>query len=74
MGQSDHYTIKKASFSTDKYNEFSPVFYKQGVVYCTDRDQGLFSYSGTGDKSFFELYYVDTTGDSRRWKPELFSK
>lgn len=57
----DNYIITKASFSSPKYDEFSPVFYKGGVVFCSNRNQGLLSgYSTPDNKAFFKLYQADT--------------
>jgi len=43
LGQTTTYIIKKASFSSDKYDEFSPVFYKNGIVFSSNRNVGLSS-------------------------------
>lgn len=74
MGQAENYSIRKAPFSTDKHAEFAPVFWRDGVVFCTDREQGLFSYSGTEGTNFIDLFYLDTTQERRRPKPEIFSE
>lgn len=74
QGQVESYKVKKTTFSTDKYAEFAPVFFSEGLIYTTDKDRGLFSYSGTGDVGFVNMYYVDTASGSKNSKPHLFSK
>jgi hypothetical protein len=44
-GQSETYTVKKAPLSSDKYDEFAPVFYKKGIVFSTNRNLNLINYS-----------------------------
>jgi outer membrane protein OmpA-like peptidoglycan-associated protein len=70
--QSDTYIINKAQFSSDKYDEFSPVYFNNGIVYCSNRNAGLSSYSSGQDKGLFKIYFADTTG--RGQPSRLFSK
>jgi outer membrane protein OmpA-like peptidoglycan-associated protein len=72
--QSETYTVSKAYFSTDKYDEFSPVFYNNGIVFCTDRNFGLSNRSTAENKGLFKIFYTDSTG-RRDWEySKLFSK
>ncbi|MGD0757178.1 MAG: PKD domain-containing protein [Bacteroidales bacterium] len=73
-GQSETYTIKKASFSSDKYDEFSPVFYKNGIVFTSNRNLGLSYHSTSQNKGLFKIYYIDTTGKADWESAKLFSK
>lgn len=64
FGQTENYLIRKASFSSEKYDEFSPVFYKKGVVFCSNKNTGLLSgYSTSNNKAFFKINYIDTAGN-----------
>ena len=73
-GQSETYTVKKASFSTDKYDEFSPVCYKNGIVFCTNRPSTtLLNYSNAEDRGFFNIDYIDSA-DIDFQSPGVFSK
>ena len=72
--QSETYTIKLAPFSSDKYDEFSPVFYKNGIVFCTNRNTSLTSYSTSQDKGLFKINYIDTAGKANWQKARLLSK
>ncbi len=72
LGQSATYTVKKANFSSEKFDEFSPVFFKDGIVFCSNRPSGLSSYSSDQNKGLFKIYYADTTGKGQNSR--LFSK
>jgi hypothetical protein len=60
--QTDNYLVRKAPFSTQKYDEFSPVYYKKWIVFCSNRNPVKISGFSTPDKKgFFKIYSVDTT-------------
>ncbi len=71
LSQSAAYTIKKASFSTEKYDEFSPVYFGNGIVFCSTRNFGISSYSSENNNGLSKIYYIDST-DNQGVK--LFSK
>ena len=59
--QTENYLIEKSPFSTDKYDEFSPVYYKNGIVFCSNQSLALpFNYSTGDNKSFFKIHFIDT--------------
>ena len=66
--QEQPYTITKSAFSTDTYNEFAPVFYKGGLVFCTDRGQAVSSQG----QAVVKMFYADTVSTNSRSR--LFSK
>lgn len=75
MGQSEPYSIRLSPFSSKNHDEFSPVYYKKGIVYCTNRSSNLFlNYSGLLNKKQFKIYYIDTTGKVNPGSSRLFSK
>jgi outer membrane protein OmpA-like peptidoglycan-associated protein len=74
LGQSETYTIKKASFSSDKYDEFSPIYFKNGLVFCSNRNLGLSYHSTSENKGLFKIYYIDTTRKAEWESAKLFSK
>jgi outer membrane protein OmpA-like peptidoglycan-associated protein len=74
-GQQETYTVKKAPFCSDKYDEFSPVFYKGGIVFSSNRGSGSFvDYSSSVGKATFDINFVDTTNKVTWEKVRLFSK
>jgi outer membrane protein OmpA-like peptidoglycan-associated protein len=75
FGQSETYTVKKAPFSSDEYDEFSPVYYKHGVVFCTNRKLNLvYNYLNSQNKAQFKINYIDTAGNVTWQNSRLFSK
>ena len=67
-GQQSPYNISKTTFSTDTYDEFAPVFYRSGLVFCSDRGQAVNSQG----KAVVKLFYADTAIANKKIKP--FSK
>jgi len=74
LGQSETYIVKRASFSSDKYDEFSPVYYKNGIVFCSNRNLGFSNRTTSQNKGLFKICYVDTTGKLDWESAKLFSK
>lgn len=70
-GQGETYSISRAGFNSRNHDEFSPVFYKNGLVFTSNRNWSLVkNYQNSENKSLFNLNYVDTlTG-----KVKLFSR
>jgi outer membrane protein OmpA-like peptidoglycan-associated protein len=73
-GQTETYTVNKTFFSSDKYDEYSPVYYKNGIVFCSNRNVSLSSHSTSQNKGLFKIYYIDTTTLSDWQHAKLFSK
>lgn len=75
LAQTETYTVELAPFSSKKYDEFSPVYYKNGIVFCANMNQDLFvSYSTSENKSLFKILFVEPK-EKNNWKSvELFSK
>lgn len=67
--------VSKSPVSSDRYDEFSPVFYGKGIVFVSTRGSNPFRhYSAAGNISPLKIYYADTA-EQITWKdPELFSK
>ena len=64
LAQEEVYSVKKANFSSGRYDEFSPVYYNGGLVFCSDQNSRLlFSYSTSQNEGLFKINYIDTT----RW-------
>ncbi|MGB3922458.1 MAG: hypothetical protein WBL00_00860, partial [Bacteroidales bacterium] len=66
--QQSPYSISKTAFSTDSYDEFAPVFYRNGLVFCSDRGQAV----NSEGQAVVKLLYVDTTGSGK--KARMLSK
>lgn len=74
LGQSETYIVRRASFSSDKYDEFSPVYYKNGIVFCSNRNLGLSNHTTSQNKGLFKICYIDTTAKTGWENARLFSK
>lgn len=75
VGQGETYSVKKASFSTEKYDEFSPVFYKNCIVFCTNRPSTkVLSYSTEQNKGLIKIDVFDSVGQGMPPTVRLFSK
>lgn len=71
MGQSETYSIDIARFNSQKSDEFSPVYYRNGLVFCSNRSNNLFkNYLTSENKGILKINYVDTVSG----KVKLFSK
>jgi outer membrane protein OmpA-like peptidoglycan-associated protein len=74
-GQIATYSVSKAPFSSDKYDEFSPVYYKKGIVFVTNRPSYTFSnFSSEQNSGLLKIYYTESTGELKGEKAKLFSK
>jgi hypothetical protein len=69
------YEISRLPFTSDRYDEFAPVFYNRGLVYTTNKRTGfLISRMSTEGEKLFNIYYTDKS-EPGRWKnPSVFSK
>ena len=75
MAQTETYSVSLASFSSKKYDEFSPVYYKNGIVFCSNMNQDLFvNYSTTESKNLFKILFVEPMAKTTWKSASLFSK
>src|SRR5674476_158472 len=71
----ERYTIKRANFSSDRYDEFSPVITGSKLVFCSNQDAGLFiTYMNKDKKSLFKIFAVQISDTARYSRPILFSR
>ncbi|MBE9510631.1 MAG: OmpA family protein [Bacteroidetes bacterium] len=74
-GQVESYTVSLAPFSSDMYDEYSPVYYKNGIVFCSNWDPNLLlKYLLSTNRGPFNIFFIDTTGDVKWQNANLFSK
>ncbi|HDZ42136.1 MAG TPA: PKD domain-containing protein [Bacteroidetes bacterium] len=75
FGQEETYIIEKTSFSSDKYDEYCPVFYREGLVFSANISANpLFNYSNSSNRGVFNIFYTEKDFEGNWLKPELFSK
>jgi outer membrane protein OmpA-like peptidoglycan-associated protein len=71
LGQQETYTVRAAKFNSNKGDEFSPVYYKKGIVFCSNMNRNLFlNYLTPEDKGLIKINFADTVSG----KVNLFSK
>ena len=74
QGQQETYTITLAPFSSEKYDEFSPVYYRNGLVFISNRKSGLVAYSSSQGKAPMNINFIDTSGVVSWRNARIFSK
>jgi outer membrane protein OmpA-like peptidoglycan-associated protein len=74
QSQTNRFIVKRIPFSSGLNDEFSPVFYKGGIVFCSNlRDNSLVSYKNDQSR-LLKIFYV-TKKESTEWRqPKLLSK
>ena len=73
-GQQETYTVTPAPFSSEKYDEFCPVYYRNGIVFISNRKSGLTDYSSSQGSSPVNINFIDTTGIVNWRKAGIFAK
>jgi hypothetical protein len=72
--QSQQFIVKAAPFSSRIYDEFSPVFYNGGIVYCSNKsDKSLISYNDE-KKGLYKIFYVPKKDSMGLEHPRLLAK
>ncbi len=74
-GQPETFTVSVANFSSAKYDEFSPVYYKKGVVFCSNKSQNLVSnYKTSDNKGLFKINYIENISQDGNGKQDFYQK
>jgi hypothetical protein len=72
--QSQRFIVKDVSFSSGINDEFSPVFYKGGIVFCSDQsDNSLVTY-GEGSRRLFKIYFARQRSNNSWEHPVILAK
>jgi outer membrane protein OmpA-like peptidoglycan-associated protein len=76
FAQADTYSIHPAKFSSKNNDEFSPVYYKNGLVFCSNKNWNLFrNYQNSENKGLLKINFVDTlTGKVRLFSRSLSTR
>jgi outer membrane protein OmpA-like peptidoglycan-associated protein len=75
VGQFETYSVIKASFSTDKYDEFSPVCYQNSIVFCSNRPiTKIMNLSTEQNKGMIKINAFDSVAQGYPPTVRLFSK
>lgn len=79
-GQTDHVIVEKLPFCSDKRDEFSPVYFKNGLVFCANTGKsGMVSYYNKESVGQFDIFFIshkkmDTRGGVKNFSRQLNSK
>jgi hypothetical protein len=72
--QQHRYIVKPVSFSSRIDDEFSPVFYKDGIVFCSNlSDNSLISFNDEKSR-LYKIFYVRKNGAAGWNNPKLLAK
>ena len=72
--QSQRYIVQPTAFSSRINDEFSPVFYKGGIVFCSNQsNKSLISYKDEKNR-LFKIFYVAKKGTNGWAYPKIFSE
>ncbi|MCK4345324.1 MAG: hypothetical protein KAX05_08565, partial [Bacteroidales bacterium] len=69
------YKIEVLPLSSKIYDDFAPVFFENGIIFCSNRkNKVLVDYFSTNNERLVDLYYARRK-DSVKWSnPKLFAK
>ena len=75
QAQNSFYEVSRLPFTSDSYDEFAPVYYKEGLVFTTNHRTGFLISRITGEgEPLYKIFYTNQN-ESGRWKiPGIFSK
>ncbi|MGE0089063.1 MAG: PKD domain-containing protein [Bacteroidales bacterium] len=70
------YSIVQLPFNSSYYDEFSPVYFEDGLVFCSNRKGEIFLNftDDRSDKPLFNIFYVEQGGKTNWGKVTLLSK
>lgn len=72
--QPERYIVRAAPFSSRIYDEFSPVFYKGGIVFCSNQsDNSLVSFNDEKNR-LFKIFSVTKKGNTGWAPPKILAK
>jgi hypothetical protein len=69
------YNIRKLPFNTPLYGEYAPVFYKNGIAFCSNRRNEVFTVTTTQNNEYLTDLYMVKSKSVKKWEEaKLFSK
>lgn len=72
QGLGDRVLVENLSDLNTPYIEFSPSYYREGIVFVTARQRGGFYDTKLGS-TYFELFYAKLNENGKPYKPKPFS-
>ncbi len=76
LSAQDDYRVEKLPFSSRVFNDFAPAFYRDGIVFCSDRRTSILQGYVANEQNQAQLELFQTVRrDSAGWtSPEYFAK
>ena len=72
--QNERFIVKPAPFSSRIYDEFSPVFYMGGIVFCSNQnDNSVVSFNDKKNR-LFKIFSVTKKGNTGWTPPKILAK
>lgn len=73
--QGQSYAVERAGFSSDRDNDYSPVLYEDGLVFCSTRKHDVMVvYTSPENKENSNIWFVGLNDSSGILNPGIFSK
>ncbi len=73
--QGQSYAVERAEFNSDKDDDYSPVGYEDGLVFCSNRKHDVIVvYASPDNKESANLWFVGMTDSVGLSQTEIFSK
>jgi outer membrane protein OmpA-like peptidoglycan-associated protein len=71
----DHYQVSRTGFSSNKFDEFSPVLYRDQLIFTSNReDELLVAYKNNKNKSLYTIFSVDADPENWSESPAAFDQ
>ncbi len=75
FGQTDKVIIEKLPFCSDKKDEFSPVYFKDGLVFCSNIGKsGMVSYYNKEGVGQYDIFYISHENLIKKGGVKSFSR
>jgi hypothetical protein len=72
--QPQRFIVKPLSFSSGIFDEFSPVYYNGGIVFCSNQsDNSIISYNNNQNR-LFKIFYVTKKGNTGWSQPKILAR
>jgi len=69
------YAVEKENFNSDRYNDYSPVHYRDGMVFCSNRKHDiLVVYASPDNLQSSSMWFVPLTDSAAGENAEIFSE
>ncbi len=71
----EFYSIERLPVSSDRFDDFSPVFYKNGIVFTSNRTRNfMISRLTMEGENFFNIYHAGKEEEEKWSSPKLLSR